>query len=430
MDEIKALLINCKAECHDALTSALRDESMTLAPNSINFNDDPLEEMVSEDYFVCLIRSSEKHRSDAMELCSSAREAGLKIPIVILMDMFAPDIERKYIDAGALAAMPWDGTEESMLRNVVRLAISLRKTEQSLRKSNNRLVQDMVTLQDERERAEEINEQYIAMAEELSMAHDELEKLNQEKNKFFSIIAHDLRSPFTSLLGYTSLINQVGDELSPEEIKTYAGHIHDGATRVFKLLENLLEWSRIQMNRIETTPSSFNVSDIAARTLEVLEPVAHDKQIKIILEQNDVSVFADANQVDTVIRNLVNNAIKFTDANGMITVTADSNNDVATINIIDTGRGMSDIMAAKLFNLAENVTTAGTNGEKGTGLGLLMCKELVERNGGKIAVKSKEGVGSEFSFTLPISNPAASADDSNNDTGDDAGDVGNLQMLA
>ncbi|MDH5488388.1 MAG: HAMP domain-containing histidine kinase, partial [Rhodospirillaceae bacterium] len=370
---------------------------------------------------ICLIRSSEPHRAEVINLCSDAREAGIKIPIVVLMDIHAPEIERKYVEAGALAAMPWDGTEESMLRNVIRLAISLRKTEQSLRKSNNRLVQDMVTLQDERERAEAINEQYVAMAEELALAHDELEKLNQEKNKFFSIIAHDLRSPFTSLLGYTSLIKQIGDELSAEEVKTYAEHIHDGASRVFKLLENLLEWSRVQMNRIETVPSSFNVFDIAARTVDVLEPVANDKQIKIDLEKMDIKAFADPNQVDTVIRNLVNNAIKFTDAGGKITIQTSANNDVATISVIDTGRGMSDEMAAKLFNLAENVTTAGTNGEKGTGLGLLMCKELVERNGGKMSVKSKEGSGSEFSFTLPTTSPASDSDD---------GDSDDLQMLA
>ena len=421
MDEIKALLVNCKTECHDALLSALRGEDMTLAPNAIDFSDEPLEAMVSDDYYICLIRCSEPHRAEVIDLCSDAREAGIKIPIVVLMDIHAPEIERKYVEAGALAAMPWDGTEESMLRNVIRLAISLRKTEQSLRKSNNRLVQDMVTLQDERERAEAINEQYIAMAEELAMARDELEKLNQEKNKFFSIIAHDLRSPFTSLLGYTSLIKQIGDELSAEEVKTYAEHIHDGASRVFKLLENLLEWSRVQMNRIETVPSSFNVFDIAARTVDVLEPVANDKQIKIDLEKMDIKAFADPNQVDTVIRNLVNNAIKFTDAGGKITIQTSANNDVATISVIDTGRGMSDEMAAKLFNLAENVTTAGTNGEKGTGLGLLMCKELVERNGGKMSVKSKEGSGSEFSFTLPTTSPASDSDAS--------GD-GKLQMLA
>jgi len=177
----------------------------------------------------------------------------------------------------------------------------------------------------------------------------------------------------------------------------------------------------VQMNRIETVPSSFSVFDIAARTVDVLEPVANDKQIKIDLEKMDIKAFADPNQVDTVIRNLVNNAIKFTDAGGKITIQTSANNDVATISVIDTGRGMSDEMAAKLFNLAENVTTAGTNGEKGTGLGLLMCKELVERNGGKMSVKSKEGSGSEFSFTLPTTSPASDSDAS--------GD-GKLQMLA
>ena len=401
MNNIKILLINCGNECETALETALRGETSSANIASANGEDDALEAMVSESFHVCLIRSSENNRKATLEICSSAREAGIRVPLVVLMDIASPDAERAFTDAGAMAAMPWDGTEESMLRNVVRLAVSLRTTEQRLRKSNDKLVQDMVTLQDERERAQSLNEQYVAMAEELEQTRVELEKLNQEKNKFFSIIAHDLRSPFTSLLGYTSLIEQMGDKLSSEEIKTYSAHINDGATRVFKLLENLLEWARIQMDKVETVKSSFNVADVAAQTIEVLEPVAEDKQIELILDTGDVYAFADANQIDTIIRNLVNNAIKFTNEGGKITITATAKNDVAEISVTDTGLGMSEKMTGKLFNLSENVTTAGTKGEAGTGLGLLMCKELVERSGGEISVKSTEGVGSTFSFTIP-----------------------------
>ncbi len=408
---IHILLLDSGTESEVALTHALKGMMADCIITRMTDADSALEALVAGGHDICFVRSQESSPEKVIAVCTDAHEAGIRTPIIVLSDISSNELEERYIKAGAMAAVPWDGSQLSMVRNMARMAFTMRKTEESLRRSNNHMVQDMVTLQDARERAEEQNAQFLELAEELSLARDELEKLNQEKNKFFSIIAHDLRSPFTSLLGYTNLIEQMHDELTSEEIREYASHINDSATRVFKLLENLLEWARLQMDHVQPEPIGFPVHDIAERTIEVLAPVANDKHITILDQTGDTTAFADTNQTDAIIRNLVNNAIKFTNEGGTITISAINGGDITTVSVTDTGVGMSDDVAKKLFQLSENVTTDGTSGEKGTGLGLLLCKELAERNGGKISVKSQAGVGSTFSFTLPTN-------------GSDAGEAG------
>ncbi|MCK5444178.1 MAG: HAMP domain-containing histidine kinase [Rhodospirillaceae bacterium] len=367
--------------------------------------DDALEALVVEKFTVCLIRATEIEPELAETVCRDAREAGIRTPIVVAMDMASEDLEQRFIDAGAMAAIPWDGSETMLLRNVVRLAVSLSKTEETLRKSNNQLVQDMVTMQDERERAISLSQEHIAMAEELELTRQELQSLNDQKSKFFSIIAHDLRSPFNALLGYTTLINQMGDKLTREQITGYSTQIHETAMRVFKLLENLLEWGRLQMDGVQTNPEQFPVLRIATRTIDALTPVAADKNISLIQDTGNIEAYADTHQADTIVRNLVNNAIKFTAHGGTVTISAQSKDGRTVIRVTDTGQGMSEEVAANLFNLTESVSTDGTNGEKGTGLGLLLCKDLAERNNATIEVESVLGKGSTFSLTLDAHAP-------------------------
>ena len=369
--------------------------------------DDALMALVSQSFELCIVRARDDMHAFATTICADAKEAGVRVPIVALMDVASPEMERELLQAGALAAMPWDGSQDAVLRNLVNLTLGLRQSEQNLRQSNDRLVMEMRTLQDERERAEAMNAEYVEMAETLAMAKQELEKLNQEKNKFFSIIAHDLRSPFTALLGFSSLLVERVDKLEPAKIRDFATHINDAGNRVFSLLENLLEWSRLQMDRISVEPTLFPIGDVVGKTLDVLKPVATEKNIRLVENEQTVFAYADPNMVDAVIRNLVNNAIKFTPEGGAITISYDLDADAqcARINVTDTGVGMDAERAAKLFNIAENVSTQGTQGEPGTGLGLLMCHELVERNHGRIDVKSTPGQGSTFSFTLPLRAP-------------------------
>jgi len=237
----------------------------------------------------------------------------------------------------------------------------------------------------------------------LELQRDELQELNQEKDKFFSIIAHDLKGPFNSLLGLSSQLTSGIAEFDRNKVAEYSGAVHESAEQVFKLLENLLKWSSLHMGRMEFEPEPIDLKEIIDTNVRLFSPVARDKSIQLTgKRRNSLIVFADAQMVDTIIRNLVNNAIKFTPENGDVTINARRNGKWAEVEVSDTGVGMSADKSARLFRLDEKTSTVGTGGETGTGLGLPLCKELVEKQGGQIHVKSTEGEGATFRVTLPL----------------------------
>jgi len=406
MDSPKILLAGGGPETLTALQNAFATGGINVEIEHTTDDESTLVALACQKFQICVVRGTPDQPDFVMSVCQGAKEAGMRVPITVLMDIASPEYEKIFIDAGALAAIPWDGSQHAMLRNFVRLAVTLRQSEENLRKTNDRVVQEMITIQDERDRAESLGAQYVELVENYAMATEELENLNQQKNKFFSIIAHDLRSPFTSLLGFTALLEKRSATLTPDKVQSYAKTINGSAKRVFKLLENLLEWSRLQMDRVDMEPRDFFLADVAAKTLEVLEPVAQEKSLSLETSGEPNHAFADPYMIDAVIRNLVNNAIKFTPGGGTITIHYDIQNDHFTrVSVTDTGVGMDPQKLQKLFDMSSNVTTSGTNGEHGTGLGLLLCKDLVERNGGKISVESEPGAGSTFSFTLPRNAP-------------------------
>jgi len=255
-------------------------------------------------------------------------------------------------------------------------------------------------------------------------ANKELARLNADKDKFFSIVAHDLKGPFMPLLGNLELLAEMGDTFDPQEIKEMGQSLHRTAKNVFNLLENLLHWSRMQMGRMEYNPETINLQDIALETINLLAAPAESKKITLQSTISDeMQVYADSHMVDTIIRNLTNNAIKFTPEEGTVTISAiHANHTTDTIPITnaidkiiytlsttqfieiavtDTGVGMDEAVQAKLFHIDQPHSTVGTAKESGTGLGLIMCKEMVERNGGKIWVESEIGAGTAVKFTLP-----------------------------
>jgi signal transduction histidine kinase len=234
----------------------------------------------------------------------------------------------------------------------------------------------------------------------------ELQELNASKDKFFSIIAHDVKNPFQGILGLSKLLEENLSMFSEEETVEIATQIHNSTSSLYKLLENLLEWSRVQLGKIPFEPNVMPINSIAQGNFELLSTNAEAKSITF---QNNVpegtQAYADYNMVTTIVRNLISNAIKFTPEGGTITVAATTNNDLVEISVIDTGVGIPDKIKEKLFSIEENVTTPGTNNEPGTGLGLILCKDLTEQNGGTISVESEEGKGTTFCFTLPIQAP-------------------------
>ncbi len=236
----------------------------------------------------------------------------------------------------------------------------------------------------------------------LQEKNSQLQELNASKDKFFSIISHDLRSPFQVLLSLTQLLGDHLEMYSQEKIRTSVGHMRTSAEKLYALLENLLTWSRIQRGMMDYQPQHINVSSIIAQNVNLFIVNAEQKQITLSNSvQEELIVYADDNMVDAIIRNLISNALKFTHAGGNIIVSATHNEKDVQTAVADTGTGMNAETIAKLFRLDVKYQGVGTAGEKGTGLGLNLCKDLVEKNGGAIWVESEIEKGSTFTFTLP-----------------------------
>jgi len=230
----------------------------------------------------------------------------------------------------------------------------------------------------------------------------ELENLNATKDKFFSIIAHDLKNPFASLIGASNLLVDNGNELSKEQVKTFSSIINQSARQAFRLLENLLEWSRMQTGAIAWNPKEIDLWDLVNEAVNLLTGSAEVKDISLIANiREDLHVVADPNMINTVVRNLITNAIKFTPRGGEIILLSKQNNQMIEIWIQDNGIGISPEVQERLFRIDVQQVQKGTDNETGTGLGLILCKDFIERHHGKIWVESELGKGSTFIFSLP-----------------------------
>ena len=234
--------------------------------------------------------------------------------------------------------------------------------------------------------------------DEIELQNAKLKEANSIKDKIFSIIGHDLRSPLASLKGLLELV--IKNKISGQEFKSFAPKLNQHVTGVSETLENLLSWSRSQMKGLKPMPIHLPLRKVINKSIDLFAETAAEKKILITTNVNeDESVFADENQLGLIFRNLVHNAIKFTAEGGSIQITTVSSGDFIVVKVSDTGLGMTDKQLQQVFQ-SNAPTTRGTMGEKGTGLGLLLCKEMVESNGGKIAVESESGKGSTFSVFL------------------------------
>lgn len=247
----------------------------------------------------------------------------------------------------------------------------------------------------------------IAEQKQASMAlqksESQLKEMNAQKDKFFSIIAHDLRSPFNSLLGFSELLSEQLEEKDYSGVDEYARIIQNSAHRAVDLLDNLLQWARSQTGRLEFKPEYHALDSLVEDTISLLSETALKKSIQIRHEiPESLAVFADKSMLSTVLRNLVSNALKFTNTGGAITISVQQNQQHNTIMVSDTGVGIPPERKAGLFQLDQCESTLGTHNEKGTGLGLMLCKEFLEKHGGEIWVESEPSKGSTFSFALPI----------------------------
>jgi PAS domain S-box-containing protein len=237
----------------------------------------------------------------------------------------------------------------------------------------------------------------------LALYAEELKELNISKDKFFSIISHDLRSPFNALLGISEYTSQFFDELSQAEVKEAIDNLHTSAKKVYNLMQNLLEWTQIQTGRLEVERNKIKLQELLGDSIELYSEFAQKKNIELINKfSGEVYLLADQLMIETVLRNLISNGIKFTKSGGYVNIDCKMNNGLAEISIEDNGVGITPEDQKKLFRIDEQYRKEGTDSEKGTGLGLILCKEFAEKNGGAIFLESKINKGSKFTFTVPL----------------------------
>ena len=234
-------------------------------------------------------------------------------------------------------------------------------------------------------------------------------KANHDKDRFLKILAHDLRNPMLSISGFSDLLHKNFRRYDEEKMERQLNILNNTAKKTYDLLEELLLWSKSQSGKIPFEPKVTNFKAVCNDVISLLIEGARSKNIDITYQDEaDIKLFADENMLRTILRNLISNAIKFTDSNGKITIYVEHGETYVTIIVSDNGVGIGQNEIAKLWQIAETYTTPGTKGEKGTGLGLMLCKEFIDKHGGKIWVESEVGVGSDFKFTMPLSAKAYS----------------------
>lgn len=250
---------------------------------------------------------------------------------------------------------------------------------------------------------EELEKMVKLRTEELTNVNNRLNEEISTKDKFFSIIAHDLKNPFNSILVYSQMMQRNLENMDSQKLNKNLNGLIQSAENAYNLLENLLEWARSQTGRLLFQPEKIEIESLVNQTIESIATTAHHKQIIIEnLPFPDTYVFADKNMTNTIIRNLLTNAIKYTHQGGLVLVSYKMNDVSAIISVTDTGVGMNTFQVENLFKIDKKVSMPGTDREQGTGLGLIVSKEFVQIQGGEITVKSEPQQGSTFTFSLPL----------------------------
>jgi signal transduction histidine kinase len=252
---------------------------------------------------------------------------------------------------------------------------------------------------------EELNYKLKIKNDQLGESEKTLQELNSGKDKYFTILAHDLKSPFHGLLGFSSVLMNDFNNLSEDEKKEYITDINTSTKSIYNLIENLLMWSRLQTGKIDFKISKLNLNSVLEKVINLLKSSANRKSIKIINSVNEnETVFADENMLTSILQNLISNSIKFSKTDGEVEIKSNKIDGYHEISVSDSGVGIKNENLDKLFRFEEHLTTRGTESEEGSGLGLILCQEFIKRHNGKISVESEIEKGSKFVFTIPDGN--------------------------
>lgn len=311
-------------------------------------------------------------------------EGDIHLPIIMVTGQGDELIAVEAMKRGAVDYLVKDQLETGLLEHAIQRAIHQKETEAQLAAYTRDLA---------------------GLTMKLATSEKRLRELNANKDAFFGIVSHDLRDPIVGLHGLIKLLRDRFATLSPADTQKWLDDMYAAVDQVRDLLNHLLGWAKTQMGTVEFNPEHVNLRTLVAQSVAALETRLAQKNLQLDFSQAQGWVKADANMIAFVLRNLVGNAIKFTPAGGCITISASASDDLFEISVQDTGIGMTPDQCDKLFRLEDRYTRLGTDGERGTGFGLLRCHAFVEKHGGTIGVESEESQGSRFWFTLPATDP-------------------------
>ncbi len=326
---------------------------------------------------------------DGFETCQrlKAQDVTKHIPVIFMTALSGTKNTIKGFDVGGVDYVVKPFQSQELLARV-QTHVTLRRLQKTLEEKNQRLEEYVHSLAEKSQQLDEKNNQ--------------LEDVNATKDRFVSIVSQDLKDQLGELKGFSELIHEHLDDYSREDLKKLLADINKPIEQLYGIFENLLTWSRIQRGKIEYHPEPMHVRNIISRNLSVLTSKVNRKHISVETSlPEDVKVCADSEMVDTIVYNLLSNAIKFSHVNGNIRISAEQRDNMVEMSISDSGIGIAAEHLPNLFRIDAQFKNPGTLGEKGTGLGLIICKALIERNGGRISVTSHSGKGTTFAFTLP-----------------------------
>ncbi len=374
-DEKKIELLLIEDNIHDArmfsenLTGKCNDEFEITYTSNVKAGI----ENITQKSFDVIVADLNLPDSSGISTFYEIKKRSGNIPVIILSGMNDSSLTLESIRSGAQDYIYKGNYEGDFIYRVIRHAIEREKLFREIEERTIRLIK----------------------------LNSNLQELNYNKDRIYSIISHDLINPINALQGYTEILHEGFDELSDVEKKETTGTINNLTKEISHLLKNLLLWSAANSGHIDYNPEKINIAELLKKQSEFLKLTANNKGITIINESDAMYVIADTTMIETVVRNLVSNAIKFTHPSGKIFIKCFAKKDKVAVVIEDTGIGMEKDELNKLFKVEEKLSKQGTNQEKGIGLGLLICKEFIKKHNGTIDVISKKNIGTSFIFTLP-----------------------------
>ncbi len=330
------------------------------------------------------------------------REEDIKdIPVIFLTARPEPETAVEAFKAGAVDFIRKPFNPDELLQRI-RAHIDIVRKGEKIAKENSELMKQVKELTGFKETVSQDAMRLVALNNKLADNEENLRKTNKTKDKFFSIIAHDLKNPLQAVMGLSEMLAFHIETMTKEKTSLFAHDIFESVTRLSKLLENLLQWSRVQTGNIPFKPEVIDIQVLADNVVKQYSISARAKNIRLLSTvPADEFAFGDEQMVMTILRNLISNAIKFTHEGGQVMVSTLEDRNLVFIDVADNGVGISAQKIEKMFKLDQHISTQGTANEEGTGLGLILCKDFVEMNGGRITVESEPGKGTRFRFYLP-----------------------------